>query len=99
MKSKGWTERLQGRLITAATVPQVSSYLVSGEVDVGFINLTDAIDLDKRIGGYRTLDGGYTPIRIVAGTVSGHESDPRARAFLDYLRSPPAAGVFRDFGM
>ena len=43
MKSRGIHETLQAKLITAATVPQVTSYLVAGEVDAGFINVTDAI--------------------------------------------------------
>ena len=39
-----WTP-LQKKLLIVGTVPQVSTYLLSGEVDVGFINLTEAMAL------------------------------------------------------
>ena len=99
MKSRNLAESLQGKLITAATVPQVTSYLVAGEVDAGFINVTDAIGVADKIGGYRLLEDGYTPIRIVVGTVKGHENDPGLREFLEFLRSERALEVLRGFGM
>ena len=99
MKSRGIHEALQTKLITAATVPQVTSYLVAGEVDAGFINVTDAIGVADKIGGYRLLEDGYTPIRIVVGTVKGHENNPGVRGFLEFLRSDRALEVLRSFGM
>ena len=61
--------------------------------------ITDAIGVADKIGGYRLLEDGYTPIRIVVGTVKGHENNPGVRGFLEFLRSDRALEVLRSFGM
>ncbi|WP_130538001.1 molybdate ABC transporter substrate-binding protein [Thiomicrorhabdus indica] len=86
-------------LMQASTVPQVSSYLVAREVDAGFINLTDAIGLGDRIGGYTLLDSGYSPIKIVAGTLKGHENNLELKAFKAFLQSEQAKTLFTQFGL
>ncbi len=99
LKHKGLFAAVRAKLIHTATVPQVASYLVAGEVDAGFINVTDAIGLGESIGGYVVIEDGYSPIRIVAATVKGREDDPRLRSFLAFLRSARAAELLRSFGM
>ncbi|WP_319380794.1 molybdate ABC transporter substrate-binding protein [Thiomicrorhabdus sp.] len=90
---------LKDKLIQTATVPQVSSYLVAREIDAGFINLTDAIGLGDRIGGYLPLETGYTPIQIVAARVNTYRQDKDVQAFIDFLRSPEARTIFKQYGM
>ena len=80
-------------------MPQVSAYLVAGEVDAGFINLTDAIGLGEKIGGYLPLTSGYEHIVIVAGIIRGHEDKPETKAFLDFLSSATATRIFQDYGL
>ena len=48
----GLAPQLQNRLQVVATVPQVSAYLISGDVDAGFFNLTEALANKDKIGGY-----------------------------------------------
>lgn len=94
---------LQDKLMQVATIPQVSSYLVAREVDAGFINLTDAIGLGDKIGGYLLLEQGYSEINIVAGLVkqsSSHtQNNTEAKAFLAFMQSPAAQSIFKQFGM
>ncbi len=90
---------LQDKILIASTVPQVSSYLISGEVDGGFINLTDAIAIADQIGGYLILDRGYSEITIVAGVVEGFGDDGNLKEFLNYLASPEASSVFESYGL
>lgn len=92
--------RLQGRLLTVATVPQVSAYLTSGEVDAGFVNLTEALALSGRIGGYRELDPGlYDPIRIVAGVIRGRENRPGVAELAAFLETPEARAALARHGL
>lgn len=87
------------RLIVVATVPQVSAYLASGEVDAGFVNLTEALGLGERIGGYIEIPAErYTPVRIAAGVVSGANA-PAQQAFLDYLKTPAVRAVLQRYGL
>lgn len=83
-----------------ATVPQVSAYLTSGEVDAGFVNLTEALALSGRIGGYRELDPGlYDPIRIVAGVIRGRENRPGVAELAAFLETPEARAALARHGL
>ena len=99
MKSKGLFETLKPKLIEVATVPQVTSYLISGEVDAGFVNITDALGAGDKIGGYRVIESGYAAIRIVAGVVKGHEDNLKVKGFLTFMGSPEAAAILKNYGM
>ena len=95
----GLWDNLEGKILMASTVPQVSSYLISGEVDAGFINLTDAIAISDRIGGYHVLESGYKEISIVAGIVKGFEEDRHISELGKYLTSPEAGELFESYGL
>jgi molybdate transport system substrate-binding protein len=98
LTGKGLKEGLEEKMIIASTVPQVSSYLISGEVDGGFINLTDTLAIKDQIGGYMILESGYGEIEIVAGVVKGFEEDPTVTRFLEYLAGEKATEVFQSYG-
>ena len=97
--SRNLAASLHDKLLQVATIPQVSAYLVAGEVDAGFINLTDAVGLQDRIGGYLPLTSGYEKIVIVAGIIRGHEDEPKTENFLDFLSSASATALFQDYGL
>lgn len=91
---------LQSRLLTVATVPQVSAYLASGEVDAGFINLTDALGVRDRLGGFVEVDAdAYEPIQIVGGVVAGREGAPTLARFEAFLASPAAREILIRHGL
>lgn len=96
----GLSQVVQERLQVASTVPQVSAYLVSGDIDAGFINITDAIGLGDQIGGYREIDPRlYSPIQIVAAVLVGHENEPAVRAWTEFLASPAAHAILMRYGL
>ena len=99
LKTQQLTNPLQEKLMQVATVPQVSSYLVAREIDAGFINLTDAIGLGDKIGGYLALTEGYEPIEIVAAQVTGRELKKSTQDFLTFLASDEARKIFKQYGM
>ena len=99
LEQSGLFSKLEPRLIVVPTVPQVSAWLQSGEVDAGFINLTEALAIRERIGGYVELpQSGYKPVQIAAGVLAGQES-PALAAFVDYLQSPAAQEIFKRYGL
>lgn len=90
------TDRLQ----VASTVPQVSAYLISGEVDAGFINLTEALAIKDKIGGYVEIDPGlYSPIRIVGGIIRGFESQSTVKSLRQFLETPEAHAILTRYGI
>ncbi len=100
LMQNGLKEKLKDRLLVTGTVPQVSSYLVAHSVDAGFINLTDALALGERIGGYIELpEGSYEPIEIVAAVVAGYGEDALVLSLLDFLQAPTAQQILKDAGL
>ncbi|MCK9261599.1 MAG: molybdate ABC transporter substrate-binding protein [Azoarcus sp.] len=100
LEHSGLIGKVADRLLTVATVPQVSAYLVSGEVDAGFINLTDALGVKERIGGFIEIDPSlYGEIRIVGGVVEGREALPGVSAFGVFLDTAEARAILGRHGL
>ncbi len=100
LKSYGYSSKLAGKITRVATVPQVVSYLVTGEADAGFINLTEATANKDRLGGYLVVrQDRYTEILIVAGVVKGFENKPETKKFTDYLKTKEARDIFGKYGV
>ncbi len=96
----GLAQALDAKLLEVATVPQVSTYVATGEVDAGFINLTEALALGGRVGG--RLDAPtscYDPIELSVSVLKGRGHSAGARAFIDYLATPEARGVLERHGL
>jgi len=99
LQHSGLYPAVEKRLIMVSTVPQVSAYLISGEVDAGFINLTEALGIRDKIGGFIEIPAGdYSPIRITAGLVAGQDSAP-VRALVDYMQTPLVAEIIKHYGL
>ncbi|THF56893.1 molybdate ABC transporter substrate-binding protein [Pseudothauera rhizosphaerae] len=100
LERSGLKARIGERLLPVSTVPQVSSYLVSGEVDAGFINLTDAVGIADRIGGHLEIDQKlYDPVQIVIGVVAGQEGSAAVAALETYLGSAEARAILSRHGL
>ena len=94
-------DKVESRLITVSTVPQVSAYLVAGEVEAGILNLTDALFIKDKLGGYLTPDKSlYSPIRIVIGIVKGYDQKKQVVEFLNFLKaSPEVTEILKKYGI
>ncbi|MFH0823649.1 MAG: molybdate ABC transporter substrate-binding protein [Pseudomonadota bacterium] len=94
-------DKLRQKLLVVSTVPQVTAYLISGEVEAGFINLTDALYVKDKIGGYLIPDPKtYSPIRLVLGVIKGHEENPDVKKFLGFLKADPkVAQILKKSGL
>ncbi|MDD3080402.1 MAG: molybdate ABC transporter substrate-binding protein [Paludibacter sp.] len=95
-----YMDKVSGKLTQVATVPQVGTYLLTGEADAGFINLTEALADKERLGGYIIVPQKYyKPIEIVAGTVSGFGINEQTIKFLDYLKSEKTKSIVKANGL
>ncbi len=91
LENRGIDKELKDKLIIVGTVPQVSAYLISGEIDMGFINMTDALAISDKIDGWiRVPQEYYSPISIVAGRMAETGSDYEADMFGKFLLSEKA---------
>jgi len=100
LESLGYMKSVSPKLTQVATVPQVVSYLLTGEADAGFINLTEALANKDKLGGYLIVDSkAYKPIDIVAGTVKGFEENPANRQFIEFLKTPAVQTIAKKYGL
>ena len=96
----GLYDRLRGKLLVAATVPQISAYLVLGEVDAAFLNLTEALSIERHIGGYLKADESfYTSIEIGAGILPEAKNDEDVGRLLAFLKTKEAKAILLRYGL
>ncbi|HKK34434.1 MAG TPA: molybdate ABC transporter substrate-binding protein [Desulfomicrobiaceae bacterium] len=92
-------KKVKDRLTVVATIPQTASYLITGEAEAGFLNLTHALNVQKKIGTFFQVDPTlYSPIRLVLGLLTP-ANDARVNAFLAFLKTPKAKRVLKEYGL
>lgn len=92
-------EDIKDKLYIVSTLPQVATYLVSKNIDFGFINKTLALALKDKIGGYIKIDQKYyTPVKIVAIKLK-NSKHKEVDKFLNFLESKKAKKIFYDYGL
>ena len=91
-------DKLNEKIVEVSTVPQATSYILTKEVEAGFINLTDALAHKDKIGGYITIDEAlYSPIIITAGKLDGCKKE--CEAFLEFVSSKTAKKILEKYGL
>lgn len=96
----GLQQAVKDKLLVVATVPQVTTYLATGEVQAGFINLTDALGAKEKLGGWLLPpEDSYPAILISAGLLAGKETRPVVRDYKAFLASPAARGILEKYGL
>ncbi len=100
LQGTGLYDQLQDKLIMVATIPQVASYVVTGEVDMGFVNSTHVLAIQDKIGGWGPAEEDkYEAIDIVAGVTPDAPHQDKLRPFLDFLGTDKAKSIIVSFGL
>lgn len=87
------------KIYEVATVPQVATYIISKELDAGFINLTAALNHKDKIGGYILIDDSlYSPISIVCAKLD-RENCNDADDFIKFFGSDFSKQVLKNSGL
>ena len=99
LRALGLWERLRPKLIFAENVRQALDYVSRGEVDAGFVYVTDVTTRSGRVKeAFRPPDDTYGPIVSPAAVVKGTKQPALANAFLDWLTGPDGRAVLARFG-
>lgn len=92
-------DALKEKLVVVQTVPQVSAYLLSGDVDAGFLNETDYLGIAQKVGNRVVIEESlYAPIRIIAVVLEGKQS-PETDLFVAFLKSQEARHILTKHGL
>lgn len=93
-------DKVKEKLVVVATVPQVATYVMTHEVDLGILNLTAALDAGDKIGGFVEIPSHlYTKIEITAGSLGACTKDKTCEDFLAFLSSAKAKAIFTKYGL
>lgn len=99
LESSGMLGAVQDKLYVVSTVPQVTSYLVTGEVDAGFSNLTDIMGAADKVGGYIVIEDGYSRIDIITGVLHGSEKSEGVNLYRKCVTSEKARTIAEKHGL
>ncbi|MFT4191298.1 MAG: molybdate ABC transporter substrate-binding protein [Comamonas sp.] len=100
LKRLGFADALAPKLLEVESVPQVGSYIASGEVDAGFVNKTEALAIADRSGSSLEMPQScYEPIEISLGTVKNRLLNDAAKRFLVFLQSDVARNIMTANGL
>jgi molybdate transport system substrate-binding protein len=98
--NQGLYEKLKDKLLVSPTIPQASAYLILGEVDAAFLNLTEALSIKDRTSGFIELDARcYTPIEIGIGVVEGVKGFKGIEEFLSFFDTDKARAILLQYGL
>ncbi|MGC8659360.1 MAG: molybdate ABC transporter substrate-binding protein [Desulfomonilaceae bacterium] len=90
LETSGLYKQIEKKIVLMPTCPKIMASLTGGEIQAGFVNLTEAIYLQDKIGGYVVVDESkYEPINLVFGVFKGFENHPETVQFLKFLESDP----------
>ncbi|PSM52299.1 ABC transporter, periplasmic substrate-binding protein [Campylobacter blaseri] len=91
---------IENKLLFVSTVPQSASYVLSGEVDAGFINLSEALSIKDKIGGMVKVDESlYEPIQIIALKLDSCSKFEVCGEFLEFLQTKKAKEIISKYGL
>lgn len=99
LENTGLGKRIKSKIRQVSTVPQVFSYLVSGEMDAGFVNRVVVRAGGNKIGGALEIPSGYPPIEMIAAVVAGEENNKATADFLAFLGSAQARAIMDKHGV
>ncbi|MFW5488109.1 MAG: molybdate ABC transporter substrate-binding protein [Desulfovibrio sp.] len=100
LDNTGLYPKVKDKLIVVATIPQVFSYLMAKEVDLGFLNKTHAMNVADKLGGYVLADESkYEPIVIAVGKMNDAPHGAIAEGFVAFLKTPQARKIITAHGL
>jgi len=99
LKAAGFYDRVQGKLVFGENISQAAQFVQSGTAQAGIVALSLAVSPAMKDGKYWQIPGDlHPPLRQAAVVLKSSAKKDRARAFLAFLKTPPARAIFSRFG-
>ncbi len=92
------TDAVKPKLVFAKDVRMVLTYAETGNVDAGIVYLTDAKQSGKVVILAEAPADSHDPVIYPAALIKSARQPAAARVYLDFLKSPEAAGLFAQRG-
>ena len=97
MRKLGVYDRLRPKIVMGTSITQAFQFVDSGAAEVGFVAASQVVNV---AGGSRWLvpASNHSPINQQAVLLYTGQTNPAAKAFLDFLKAPPAVAIIRRYG-
>ncbi len=99
LKNTGIGEKIKDKIRSASSVPQVYSYVATGNMDVGFVNLLAYRNAPEKVAGHFEIRDHGAIIHMAAQPVKGAENDADVKDFMKFLGTPKAHAIMDKFGV
>jgi molybdate transport system substrate-binding protein len=97
LEAAGLWDALKDKTISTTNVRQSLDYVARGEVDAGFVYLTDALILPGRVKVSFEAPPA-APILYPIAAVKGNGNEDRARDFIAFVGGDPAQKILQKYG-
>ena len=94
----GLWDQIENKTILAEDVKQVLVYVERGEVDAGFVYMTDAKTADPETIKIIATVPVSTPVSYPIAVVSASENKEEAQEFLDYVTGAEGQEILKEYG-
>lgn len=94
----GIKDSIQGKLVFAKDVKEVLAWSTSGNADVGFVYLSDAISSDSAKIISTVSEDLHSPITYPVGVIKASKNPDAAKKFEDFLFTDAAKKIFEKYG-
>ena len=100
LESLGILSLFENKIILASNINQVSSFIYSGNVDLGIISISDKLKLNKyELGYFKEIPQNlYTQINQDAILLENAKQNHNAKLFFNFLKSYEAKKIIKSFG-
>jgi molybdate transport system substrate-binding protein len=99
LTNTGMMTEIEPKLIPAGTVPRSGSYVLTGEADAAFINITFANANKDKLGSFIVIEKGYTPLEITAAVLPECTENAELKSFLGLLSTPEMKQIVKKNGL
>jgi molybdate transport system substrate-binding protein len=100
MRKENIYDKVAGKFVLGENISQTATFVASGSADVGIIALSLALSPNmKSKGRYSEIPtADYPPIEQACVILKSSRQKDAAKAFLNFIRTPPIADLFRTYG-
>jgi molybdate transport system substrate-binding protein len=100
LQDKGILNDIKSKIVTGESISQINTYITTGVVEIGFTTLALVKDPANKIKLYwKVIDPKtYSPIEQGMVLLKRSERNPSAEKFYQYILSPAAKVILKEYG-
>lgn len=96
--NQGIWDKIQDKIIFCKDVTAVKAYVERGEVEVGFIYKSDAIDIENATVAIEVSEDTHKEIIYTMAPIEGYKQSVECNEFIKFINSDKAKEILKEYG-